>query len=158
MALWRRPRSDQQHRDFDRIVVDTCKELDCAQHRIMQARTQIGNFRDPDGTPLKIRRALSEHPFQNKGHCDPACGHRRRHTASDGYRQFPQCVQAAETTALRLVEELAPQMRRRQIDYRSGQLKSRLVNRASKSMPALRKFSSAPSRRSTTVITFATVH
>jgi len=67
--------SDQRYRDFDGIVIGTRKELDCAQHRVMQARAQIGDFRDPHCTPLKIRRTLIEHPFQNKGHCDPARGH-----------------------------------------------------------------------------------
>ena len=156
--LSQRARSDQRHCDFDRIVIGTREELDCALDRVMQARAQIRDFRDPHCTPLQICRTLIEHPFQNKGHCDPARGHRGCHTPSGGYRQFPQGLQAAETAALRLIEELAPQMRRRQIDDRSGQLKSRRVNRASKVIPAWRKFSSAPSRRSTTAITFNIVH
>ena len=102
----------------------------------MQARAQISDFREPGCTPLKIPRGLIEHPFQNKGHCDSARGHRGCHTPSGGYRQFPQCFQAAKTAALRLIEELAPQMRRCQIDDRSGQLKSRLVKIASKVIPA----------------------
>ena len=75
VGLSRSASSDQQRCDFDRIVIGTCKELDCAQHRVVQARTQFGDFRDPHCTPLKIRCTLIEHPFQNKGHCDPARGH-----------------------------------------------------------------------------------
>src|SRR5271166_4266654 len=57
--------ADQRHRDLDRIVIGTRKELDCAQHRVMQAGAQIGDFRDPHCTSLKIRRTLIEDPFQN---------------------------------------------------------------------------------------------
>ena len=70
--LSQRTCSDQRHRNFDGIVIGAGKELDCAQHRVTQARAQISNFRDPRCTPLKIPRALIEHSFQNKGHCDPA--------------------------------------------------------------------------------------
>jgi len=156
--LPRRACADQRHRDFDRIVIDTGQELDCAQDRVAQPRAQIGDFRNPHGASVEITCALIEHPFQNKGHCDPARGHRGCHAPSGGYCQFPQRLQAAEPAALRLIEELAAQMCGRQIDDRSGQLKSRLVNRASKVIPAWRKFSAAPSRRSTTVITFTIVH
>jgi hypothetical protein len=89
LFLSQRARSDQRHRDFDRIVVGSCKELDCAQHWVMQARAQIGDFRDPHCAPFKIRCTLVEHPLQNKGHCDPARGHRGCHTTSGGYRQLP---------------------------------------------------------------------
>jgi len=51
LSLSQRACSDQRHRDFDRVVIGTRKELDCPQHRVMQVRAQIGDFRDPRCTP-----------------------------------------------------------------------------------------------------------
>ena len=61
--LSQRTCSDQRHRNFDGIVIGAGKKLDCAQHRFMQARAQMSDFRDPHCMPLKIPRALIEHPF-----------------------------------------------------------------------------------------------
>jgi hypothetical protein len=44
LLLSQRGSSDQRNCDFDRVVIGTCQELDCAQDRVMQARTQIGDF------------------------------------------------------------------------------------------------------------------
>ena len=60
---------------------------------------------------LAIRRTLIEHSLQNKGHCKTTRRQRGCHTPSGGNRQFMQRLQAAETAAMRLIEELPPQMR-----------------------------------------------
>ena len=158
LSLTRLARPDQRRGDFDRVVVNAGKKIDGAQHRVMKAVVQIGDFGELYQPAAEICGTLIEDSLQHKSHRDAARGQRGSHAASGRYRQFDQCFEAAETAALRLVEKLTPQMRRRQIDYRLGQLKSRRVNKASKAIPALRKFSSAPSRRSTTVITFNIAH
>src|SRR5947209_3601521 len=123
----------------------------------MEPVSQLGDFRDGHRPRLEMLGTLSEHPFENEGNGHAAGRHRRGDAPAGGYRQLQQRIQTAEPAALRLVEELTPEMRRRQVDYRFAQLKSRQVNTDSNWIPAVRKFSAAPSRRSTTETTFKIV-
>src|SRR5690242_3441841 len=123
----------------------------------MEPVSQLSNFRDRHRPRLEMLGTLAQHPFENEGNGHTAGRHRRGHAPAGGYRQLQQGIQTAEPAALRLVEKLTPEMRRRQVDYRFAQLKSRQVNTDSNLRPAVRKFSAAPSRRSTTETTFKTV-
>ena len=120
----------------------------------MEAISQFRDLGDLYWTAVEVFRALVEDPFQHESHRDAARGGRRNHAPSGGYRQLEQRVQTAKPPPLGLVHELTLEMRRRQVDDRLAQLKSRRVNRASNLTPASRKFSAAPSKRSTTLITF----
>src|SRR6266478_3278815 len=102
---------DQRRSDFDRVVIRAGEKIDGAQYRVMKAVVQIGDFGELYQSATEICGALIEDPLQHKGHHDAARGQGGRHTTSGRYRQFDQCFEAAETAALRLVEELAPQMR-----------------------------------------------
>ena len=122
----------------------------------MEAISQFRDLGDLYWTAVEVFGALVEDAFQHESHRDAARGSRRNHAPSGGYRQLEQRVQTAKPPPLGLVHELTLEMRRRQVDDRLAQLKSRQVNSASNSMPAARKLPSAPSRRSTTETTFST--
>jgi len=154
----RRASFDQSCSDLYRIVVGPGQIIDCARDRLMEAIGQFRNLGDPYRASVEVFDALIEDPLEHESHCDAARRHRGSHTPSRRYRQFKQGIQTAKPAALRLIKELTLEMGRRQIDYRFRQLKSRRVNKASKLIPASRKLSAAPSNRSTTDMTFSTVH
>ncbi len=120
----------------------------------MKPVRHLRNLRDRHRSPIEIFGTLTEHPFENESHRHPARRHRRCHASPSGDRQLEQSVQTAEPAALRLIDKLTLEVRRRQVDYRFAQLKSRQVNKDSNLIPASRKFSSAPSSRSTRETTF----
>src|SRR5271156_1833553 len=62
LPLFRLARPDQKHCDVDGIVVGPRKEIDGAQHRVMEAVAQIGDFRDPYRRPSEICGTLIEKP------------------------------------------------------------------------------------------------
>jgi hypothetical protein len=78
---------------------------------------QLRDFGDGHRPCFKVFGALAKHPFENKGNSHAAGRHRRRHTPASGYRELQQSIQTAEPAALRLVQELTPEMRGCQVDY-----------------------------------------
>src|SRR5689334_16862730 len=144
---------DQAGGYIDRVVVGARQIVDGACDRLIKAISKFRGFGDWNRAAFEIVGATIEHPLEHECHRDAARGHRRCDTRSGGYRQLEQRVESTEPPALRLIQKLTLQMHRRQVDYRLGQLKSRHVKRASNVRPTARKFSSAPSSRSTTEIT-----
>ncbi len=102
---------------------------------------------------VEVAGAFVEHAFKHEGHRRMPGRMRGGDTPARRNRELMERVKVAEAVPLRLIDKLALQMRRGEIDDRPSHLKSRQVKSAENGIPALAKFSAAPSSRSTIVMT-----